>query len=296
VYRPDGTPLRAVLPGPDTTGYYTPLPGGDYALTRPKSRTFTLGVFDARSGSIVDVDSGVPALPAQRIPGEHALSYVRIDTASGRHELRRLDLTTRRITSLGATVPGRTVHAWVPGRGVLLMAKGNVLYRRGGGADGTWQPVATFGSAELRHATAYAVSPSGDRLILVSPARPPLAVVLRDSLEAGRSARDVTALAADWGVAGRLGEYDVTEGPLLAIGDERLRRGLRSDAVAFHGLTTLLFPRSHRAFAALGDALLSADTASAHMMYRRALELNPRVTDADRRAAAAVEQKLKPPK
>ena len=47
VYAKDGTPARGVLPGPDTTGYYTPLPNCDYALTRPKSRTFTLALFDS---------------------------------------------------------------------------------------------------------------------------------------------------------------------------------------------------------------------------------------------------------
>jgi len=47
VYSLDGTPVRGVLRGPDTTGYYTPLDGGNYALTRPKSKTFTLGLFDA---------------------------------------------------------------------------------------------------------------------------------------------------------------------------------------------------------------------------------------------------------
>src|SRR4029079_13730590 len=52
VYSADGTPVRGVLRAPDTTGYYTPLPNGDYALTRPKSKTFTLGLFAAKTGAI----------------------------------------------------------------------------------------------------------------------------------------------------------------------------------------------------------------------------------------------------
>jgi dipeptidyl aminopeptidase/acylaminoacyl peptidase len=293
VYAPDGTPLRGVLPGPDTTGYYTPLPGGDHALTRPKSRSFTLALFDARAGTIADVDSGVPALPAQRIPGERALSYVRIDSAAGRHELRRLDLATRRVTTLGPTVPGRTAHAWVPGRRAVLMAKGSTLYAWRPGRDTAWRPVATFDAPDLRHAAAYVVSPRGDRLILTSPKRLPLAVVMRDSIEAGRSGAEVAAMVTAWREAGRLADYDVAEGAVGALGDERLQRGRAADAVALQTLAATLFPSSHRAHARLGDARRAAGDTAAGTAYRRALELNPRATDADRAAAEAVERKLR---
>ncbi len=296
VYTPDGTPLRAILPGPDTTGYYTPLPGGMYALTRPKSRSFTLALFDPHAGTITDVDSGVPALPSQRIPGERALSYVRVDTVNGHHQIRRLDLIARHITSVVPALPGRTVHAWVPGHNIILMAKGNVLYARRPVGDRAWRAVATFANPELRNAAAYVVSPAGDRLILTSAVRLPLVVVVRDSLEAGRSARDVAAMVIAWRDAGRLGEYDVVEGPLLALGDDRLQRKQTTEAVALHALATNLFPKSHAAFAHLGDAERAAgDTTAAVAAYRTALELNPRITDADRKAAEAVELKLKPP-
>ncbi len=296
VYAPDGTPLRGVLPGPDTTGYYTPLAGGLYALTRPKSKGFTLALFDPRAGTITDVDSGVPALPSQRIPGVRALSYVRVDTANGRHEIRRIDLATRRITTIFPAVRGRTVHAWIPGHNMILMARGNVLYARRPVGDKAWRSVATFANPEIRNAAAYVVSPAGDRLILTSAVRLPLVVVVRDSLEAGRSAHDIAAMVIGWKDAGRLGEYDLVEAPLLALGDDRMHRKQTADAVVLHSLATNLFPKSHAAFARLGDAERSAgDTAAAIAAYRTALELNPRLTEADRKAAEAVELKLKPP-
>lgn len=126
-YASDGTPKSGILRGPDTTGYYTPLPNGDYALTRPRSKTFSLGLFSAKTGAIVDVDSGIPALPAVRLPGENAVSYVRIDTVAAHHSIQRLNLATRTITSLGPTLVGRTAHAWVAGHNTVLMAKGNTL-------------------------------------------------------------------------------------------------------------------------------------------------------------------------
>jgi hypothetical protein len=292
MYAADGTPTRGVLPAPDTTGYYTPLGDGDYALTRPKSKTFTLGLFDSRAGTITDVDSGLPALPAQRIPGQRALSYVRIDSADGKHMLRQLDLSTRRTTDMGRTVTGRTAHAWVPGRNTILMAKGNVLYSRVPN-ETLWRTVATFEHPDLRNAAAYVVSPQGDKLILTSPKRLAFATVLRDSLEAGHSGSAVAALATRWREAGQLAGVDVSENGISGLADDRLQRKRFADALALHTLATAFFPRSYRALGRLGDAQRAAgDSAAALASYRRALEVNPRATDADRAAAAAIEKKI----
>jgi hypothetical protein len=292
MYSPDGTPTRGVLPGPDTTGYYTPLGSGNYALTRPKSRSFTLALFDAQSGAITDVDSGVPALPAQQIPGERALSYVQIDSADGKHTLRRLDLVTKQASSIGGTVVGRTSHAWIPGRNTIVMAKGNVLYARGA-AESAWRVVARFADPDLRHASAYAVSLQGDKLVLTSPKRITFGVVLRDSLEAGHSGAAVAAMATRWRDAGQLTDVVVTENAISALGDDRLQKKRFADAVALHTLATTFFPRSYRAQDRLGDAQRAAgDSASALASYRRALDLNRRATEADRAAAAATERKI----
>lgn len=291
-YSADGTPTRGVLPGPDTTGYYTALGNGDYSLTRPKSKTFTVALFDARSGTITDVDSGVPALPAQLIPGQRALSYVQIDSADGRHTLRRVDLATKQTTTIGHTVVGRTAHAWVPGRNTLLMAKGNVLYARGA-TEATWRVITRFDHPDLRNATAYVVSPAGDKLVLTSPRRLGIGVVLRDSLEAGHTGDAVAAMATRMRDAGQLAGIDVTENPISALGDDRLQKKRFADAVALHTLATTFFPRSYRAQGRLGDAQRAAgDSTAALVSYRRALELNPRATEADRTAAAAIERKI----
>jgi hypothetical protein len=296
VYDSAGTPVRALLPGPDTTGYYTPLPDGRWALTRPKSRSFTIALFTPRAGSIVDVDSGVPALPAVRIPGANALSWVRLDSATARHELRRYDLASGRATSLGRTIPGRTAHAWVPGRNLVLMAKGNALYARATTGDTTWRPVATFDDPGLRHMAAYVVSPRGDRLIVTSPLRLPLAVALRDSLEAGRSATEVAAMLTAWREGGRLSGYDVSEAALGALADDRVTRRQPGGAVALHEAVVAAFPGSHRALTRLGDAQAAAgDSVTARATWRRALDANPRTTDEERRAAEALQRRLPSP-
>jgi uncharacterized Ntn-hydrolase superfamily protein len=291
-YSADGTPARGVLRGPDTTGYYTPLGGGNYALTRPKSRTFTVALFDAASGAITDVDSGVPALPAQLIPGQRALSYVQIDSSDGKHTLRRVDLATKRTSSIGPTVVGRTAHAWIPGRNTVLMAKGNVLYARGS-TESTWRIVARFDHPDLRNANAYVVSPNGDKLVLTSPKRLAIGVVLRDSLDAGHSGVAVAAMVTRWRDAGQLAGIDVTENGISALGDDRLQRQRFADAVALHTLATTFYPRSYRAFGRLGDAQRAAgDSTGALASYRKSLDVNPRATEADRTAAAAIERKI----
>ena len=292
VYAPDGTPTRGVLPGPDTTGYYTPLANGDYALTRPKSKTFTLALFSPKTGVIADVDSGLPALPAQRIPGEQALSYVRIDSADGHNVIRRIDLATRQTSTIGPTIVSRTVHAWVPGHAMILMAKGSTLYSRTLN-DTTWHAVATFNDPGLRNVGAYVVSPRGDKLILTAPIRVTLAAVMRDSLDAGRSGAEVAALVTAWRDAGKLSDFDVAEGAITTLGEDRLRRKRIADAVAIQTLAAKLFPKSYRALDRLGDAQRAGgDTLSAMASYRKSLELNPRANDAERAAAAATQKKI----
>ena len=295
VYAANGTPLRGVLRGPDTTGYYTPLANGDYALTRPKSKTFTLALFSPKTGAITDVDSGLPALPAQRIPGEPALSYVTIDSSDGHNVIRRIDLATRQTTTIGPTIVSRTIHAWVPGHATILMAKGSTLYARTL-TDTTWRAVATFNDPGLRNVGAYVVSPRGDKLILTAPIRVTLAAVMRDSLDAGRSGAEVAALVTAWRDAGKLADLDIAEGPITSLGDDRLRRKRIADAVAIQTLAAKLFPKSYRALDRLGDAQRAGgDTASAVASYRKSLELNPKANDAERAAAAATQKKMSGP-
>ena len=218
VYSADGTPTRGVLRAPDTTGYYTPLGSGDYALTRPKSKTFTIGLFDTQSGTITDIDSGVPALPAQLIPGQRALSYVRIDSTDGKHTLRRVDLATNRTSSIGSTIVGRAAHAWIPRHNTVLMAKGNVLYARG-----TLSRLARGGrSSRISAREAYVVSPNGDKLVLASPNRrfASCSVLTRAGPAAGVRPSRPVAGCGSWNIA-------VTENPIFALGYDRLQRKFR---------------------------------------------------------------------
>ncbi len=126
----------------------------------------TLQVADTRTGSarVVAQDIG---RSIQSIPGRRTVSFVQ-RTASGMR-VDELDPQTDGIRPLIAARPGGEFHAWTPG-GVLLMGEGARLFAWAPGAA-DWTLVADFGDLGLR-LSRLAVSPSGDRIALVSDESP----------------------------------------------------------------------------------------------------------------------------
>lgn len=169
IYDRKGQPIKGVLPGPDTVGYYVRLDSVRFAMMRPKTRR-AVAIFDSRTGTMTDYDWPVATLPPQRIPGQTAVSYTRVDSIGG-NRIRRLDLVTHDTTEIAPALQGKTVHAWTP-RGTLVMGKGNAIFTLGPPAK-SWIQVAVFTDPQLQDINAYVVSPRGDRLILISPVSPP---------------------------------------------------------------------------------------------------------------------------
>lgn len=293
VYSRDGTPLRGILRGPDTTGYYLPLGGGRYQITRPKGRGTVLAMFDSTSGVITDIDSVVPNLPAQKIPGENAISYLVVDLDNGRHVLHRYDLASGTMSSLGSALMGRTAHSWIPGRKVVLMGKGNAIYMRRMKGDTSWRRVATFTNPGLRNVAAYAVSLSGNRLVITSTLRPSFATMLRDSIDA-RANLDALATrfsSMDFDTITR--DYDVSDASIAALAADRLRRNSPQVARIVASIGRQLQPTYYRSAEAMGDAMLALrDTTGAVASYTEALSRNPASTDAEKRVAESLRTKL----
>lgn len=168
LYDMKGQPVKGVLPGPDTVGYYVRLDSTSFAMMRPKSRN-AIAIFDTRNGSMTDYDFVVANLPPQRIPGQRAISYTRVDSVGG-NRIRRLDLATHDTTEIAPALPKKTVHAWTP-RGTIVMGKGNAIFTLAPPAK-TWTQVAVFNDPELQDINTYVISPRGDKLILISPVTP----------------------------------------------------------------------------------------------------------------------------
>ena len=295
-YKSDGTPLRELLPAPDTVGYYTELRDERVVLVQPRNAIWTLALFDPKTKRTTIIDSAISAV-VREVPGERAISYVKTTADSVRTpiDIRKYDLATGRVTTLAPVHRGASNHVWAS-RSTLVMAQGNGLVARRVGRDTGWVRVATFTEPELRQATAAAANTQGDRIVLTSPRRASLAVVVNDSLDAGRSGTTVSDMVRALRASGRIADFNAGEGVVVGLVSTAVTRRTAADALALAQLAVEMFPTSHRAVAALGDAQrASGDNATAAATWRRALELNPRASNADRAAAAAVEGKLSGP-
>ena len=292
-YSSDGTPVRALLPAADTVGYYTELRDGRFALVQPRAQVWTLALFDPATKRTIIIDSAISAV-VRAVPGEQAISYVKTTSDNARTpiDIRKYDLASGRITILAPVYRGAGVHSWAA-RNTLLMAQGNGLVAYRTGRDTAWQRVATFTDPQIRQATAVAASPQGDHLVLISPRRASLAVVVNDSLDAGRNGAAVTSMVRALRTSGRIADYNANEGVMVGLVNTAVTRRSAADAIALAQLATEMFPNSHRAFASLGDAQQAGgDKPSALVNWKKALDLNSRATNADRNAATAVEAKI----
>ncbi len=281
IYDMKGNPLSAVLPGADTVGYYARVDANRIAMVRPKSRT-TIAIFDRRTKTMTDYDLPVANLPPQLIPGKNAISYTRPDSL-GRNQIRRLDLKTMDTSVVAPALAGRIVHAWTP-RGAILMGKGNAIYSLKPGASSKWKQVAAFSKPDLQAISTYVVSPAGDKVILISPLKPSLAAVLRDSIQAGVSLANAMKGYATMSQGQLTSAFDFTEGALVSLAAEQTRRNLAPDAIPLLQKAIMLFPQSYSAQLALGDAFTKlGNDSSAKTAYQRSLDLNPNSTDAEKK-------------
>lgn len=221
IYEMNGTPLRGVLPGPDTVGYYTRLDSTTFAMVRPKTRT-AVAIFDTKSKTMTDRDWPVANLPPQMIPGQRAISYTRTDSL-GRNEIRRLAMGATDATTIAPSVPGRVAHAWTP-RGQLLMGKGNRVFARDPRRDTSWREVTVFNDPQLQSVTTYIVSPKGDKLILISPLKAPLHQIIQDRLQESRSISSALLEFKDMGADALKAKYDVARGGLIGLLNSQRRR------------------------------------------------------------------------
>jgi len=283
IYDMKGVPLRGVLPGPDTVGYYALVDSTRFAMVRPKSRT-TMAIFDSRTGSMTDYDLPVANLPPQMIPGEKAISYTRTDSI-GRNQIRRLDLSSLDTSTIAATVPGRVVHAWAS-RGYVLMGKGNTIFASRPASKEAWKRVTSFSDPELQGIATYAVSPAGDKVILISPVKPSLHTALRDSLQAGATLASALKGYSNIPPGVLVKRYDISEGGLVGIAAEQTAKGQASAAVMLLNMNLFAFPKSHMSYLALGDAYRKlGEEPQAVSHYRKSIELNPQLTEGEKRNA-----------
>jgi hypothetical protein len=101
-----------------------------------------------------------------KIPGRNAISFSQPD-ADSIWWIKSLDLETREIQPIVATVPESQDYAWTPG-GMILMAKDSLLYQCNPKVSTEWQQIADLSQHSIKGITRLAVSADGWYLALVA--------------------------------------------------------------------------------------------------------------------------------
>lgn len=166
-FRLDGTPVKPLLDSVRPIGYHTWL-NADTVFVFVLGTPATLRRAELARGTatIVATDIGRALL---KVPGRRSVSYAQRDSSG--FQVRVIDPVTGQGESLIRLPDGNEFFTWLPD-GDLLSASGNrlLLKRRG---DKEWTEVARFTEPGLQRISRLAVSPSGDRLALVSAEPPP---------------------------------------------------------------------------------------------------------------------------
>jgi ketosteroid isomerase-like protein len=150
-------------------------------------------IYDPKTKALDTMAVGAATAPF-RIPGKRAVSFVAVEpfpapeggAPSRNLFLRQLDLANRHVTTLAAIpFPTSGSHVWTS-RGTLLMPSGHTIYEWSPAKPDDWRIAATFDDPELQGLTRIAISPSGDRIALVSTPRDE--TIIRDSRAASNEA------------------------------------------------------------------------------------------------------------
>lgn len=126
---------------------------------------FTLQIAHTQTGNAeIVADSIGRAL--QKIPGKEAISFVH-KPSEKEWWIKEVDVATGKSTPLIPTLPGSEFHAWMP-NGILLMAKGSMVYCWKPGEEKRWKEIGNLQHARIKNITRLAISPNGKQLAIVA--------------------------------------------------------------------------------------------------------------------------------
>ena len=124
----------------------------------------TLHIASLKDGSVSIATESI-GRSLHRVPGSMMLSFVhKLDDSEWR--IRRLEPASGTIQDIAPTLPDREDHAWTPD-GDLIMAGGATLYLWNQ-EQNQWTPWYDFSSHGITNITRLAVSPKGDKVVMVA--------------------------------------------------------------------------------------------------------------------------------
>jgi Tol biopolymer transport system component len=162
-FEDDGTNPRLLVDVNDVL-YYTWADDHTLALYTDDDPP-SLYLADTSGGAVEKIAAGT-GRSIQRVPGKRAISFVQKDGPAD-WWIVEMNLDTREVVRLARTLQGRVDHAWTPS-GALVMALGSRLYMWVPDVSDQWFEVADFADEGLGNISRMAVSPEGDRMVVVS--------------------------------------------------------------------------------------------------------------------------------
>lgn len=162
-----------------------------FVLSQPQSLVLT----NLNKGTNVTVDTNI-GRSLHSIPNTvNTFSYVSKKTQPW--QIKSLNIDDQKITTLIETVPDTEDMCWLI-NGVIIMTKGNTLYKRHPQNDKEWTVLKTFDDPDLQNITRVAVNETGTLLSLVSEkAQVAPEVIVQQQLDA-YNARDIDAFLATY--------------------------------------------------------------------------------------------------
>lgn len=100
-----------------------------------------------------------------RIPKSKAMSFIQ-KSEDQPWKIQRLEVATGKVSTIINTLEKSEDMTWTP-KGTILMGKGNEIYKFNPKKDENWQLVIDLGEFELSTISRVAVSPKGDKLVVV---------------------------------------------------------------------------------------------------------------------------------
>lgn len=163
-YSPTGEPLGAATGDVSRIGYYAFGDSTTMAIfVNDSVQSFVLA--DARTGRTEKIGERLGGSPPKAIPGEPAVSFLRM-AADSTWWITRLDLTTRETRPLIPVLKGKSQYSWTPD-GRILMASGSEIFVWDPREGGNWTAVARFDAA-VGDVSRIAVSPDSKWIAFVA--------------------------------------------------------------------------------------------------------------------------------
>ncbi len=242
---------KLVAPLTDTTdaGYFSRVDERTWVLfMNDKQRRIV--IYDARKKTLDTLSTGA-ITPLYRVPNERAYTFVaetpfspdpdaaaKIDPATVKLELRKLDVKTRRVSVLSTIpFPATGHHVWTAHNTVLMASSGTIQEWNPTTPD-RWTPVAKLDAPDLQGISRIAISPRGDKIALVSMPRDE--TLIRDArLDSNKA---IAARAVDAIVEGMEDDVVITRGSGAVVnGKEEAKKAFTE---AFAGSQDLVYART----------------------------------------------------